>query len=93
MYGYYLLVEMKLLDRRHGGKFITPIQLIQFVLCLFSAIYETFHPEQCGTDMSIAFWLWMNYIIFLIFFLNIFYQKSTERTNRRVEQNNDKKTQ
>jgi len=79
MYTYYVLVELNVIDRKHGGKFITPIQLIQFIICLLSAIYETLNPNDCGTDMSLAFWLWLNYIIFFVFFVKIFLEKSSER--------------
>ena len=36
MYFYYFLAELKLIDRRYGGIFVTPLQLAQFILCILS---------------------------------------------------------
>jgi len=80
MYGYYFLVELNLIDRKYGGKYITPIQLVQFILCLSSSIYESVYPSQCNNlDYKVIVWLWFNYIIFFVFFIKIFFQKSSER--------------
>lgn len=85
MYGYYFLVELNLIDRKYGGKFITPIQLCQFVLCLSLSIYETIYPAECNNlDYKVVVWLWFNYVIFFSFFVKIFFQKSAERTSRTV---------
>jgi len=88
MYGYYFLVELNLLDRKYGGKFITPIQLLQFILCLSSSIYESIFPSQCNKlEPHIIAWLWFNYVIFFVFFIKIFFQKTSER----VKHNNQNK--
>lgn len=91
MYGYYLLVELKLIDRKYGGKFITPIQLCQFVLCLSLSVYESIFPSQCNSlEPHIIAWLWFNYVIFFLFFIKIFFQKSSERSGPRRDTSKDK---
>jgi len=77
MYGYYLLVELKLLDKKYGGRFITPIQLLQFVLCLSLSVYESIFPAKCNSlEMSTVLWLWANYVIFFLFFYENIFSKT-----------------
>lgn len=45
MYSYYCLTDMKVISNYWGGLFITPVQLIQFVLCLGAVSWDLFHPE------------------------------------------------
>jgi len=81
MYGYYFLVELNIIDRRLGGKFITPIQLAQFILCLLFGTYESLFPNHCNNvGYFIPVWLWVNYTIFFIFFVKIFIDKRSERS-------------
>jgi hypothetical protein len=85
MYGYYFLAELNLIDRKYGGLFITPIQLVQFIICLFLGSYESvkyfLQGNQCNhLTPGVASWLWFNYMIFFVFFVNIFFQKKSART-------------
>jgi hypothetical protein len=84
MYGYYFLAEANLIDRRLGGKFITPIQLIQFVFCLVLAIIETVWNlvtnGGCNSDYSVIIFMFVNYGIFFIFFVKVYLDKKNERT-------------
>jgi len=84
MYGYYFLTEANLIDRRLGGKFITPIQLIQFIFCLVLAIVETTMDLStnggCKTDYSVISFMLINYVIFFVFFVKVYLDKKTERT-------------
>ena len=41
--------SLTLLNRRFGGKFITPIQLIQFLLAMLTISFETFDAEVIST--------------------------------------------
>jgi len=83
MYGYYFLAEMDKIDRSLGGKFITPIQLIQFMFCLASAIFETLQPN-CGTHIGTILFLFVNYFIFFVFFVKIWIDKKRERRQARA---------
>jgi len=82
MYGYYFLAEMDKIDRSLGGKFITPIQLIQFMFCLGAVIYETIQPN-CGTHFGTVVFLFVNYMIFFLFFVKIWIDKRRERKQSR----------
>jgi len=79
MYGYYFLAEMNWIDRRLGGKFITPLQIAQFVFCLAFNAYETFNIQRCGSDPFTVFYMWVTYLIFLYFFVQIFTSKKEAR--------------
>jgi len=85
MYGYYFLAECNLIDRRLGGKFITPIQLIQFVFCIVLAVIETIwnfiSNGGCGTNINVVIFMFTNYAIFLSFFVKVYLDKKTERTS------------
>jgi len=84
MYGYYFLTEANLIDRRLGGKFITPIQLIQFIFCLVLAVLETYSDVTtnggCKTDYNVMLFMLINYFIFFAFFVKVYLDKKTERT-------------
>jgi len=83
MYGYYFLAEANLIDRRLGGKFITPIQLIQFIFCLALAIIETIWNVAtnggCKSDYSVIIFMFVNYAIFFVFFVKVYVDKKNER--------------
>jgi len=87
MYGYYFLAEANLIDRRLGGKFITPIQLVQFIFCLVLAVVETLWNLAthggCGTDYSVIVFMLVNYGIFFGFFIKVYLDKKNERTRGR----------
>jgi hypothetical protein len=82
MYGYYFLAEMNLIDRRLGGKFITPMQLAQFLLCMVFNGFETYFllTANCGSDWRVVAYMWFTYGVFFVFFWKIFTTKRTERT-------------
>lgn len=79
MYGYYFLAEMNWVDRRYGGKFITPMQLAQFLLCMVFNAAETFRLEQCGSDWRVVAYMWFTYLIFFGFFWKIYTTKREAR--------------
>jgi len=85
MYGYYFLAECNLIDRRLGGKFITPIQLIQFVFCIVLVIIETvwnyLSNGGCGTNINVVIFMFTNYLIFLVFFVKVYLDKKSERSS------------
>uniref|UniRef100_A0A6B2LIH8 Elongation of fatty acids protein n=1 Tax=Arcella intermedia TaxID=1963864 RepID=A0A6B2LIH8_9EUKA len=83
MYGYYFLAELKAVDRNLGGKFITPIQLVQFVFCVFSVVLECILP--CGTDTTAVPFLIGNYAIFFLFFAKILLDKKQARTSSETQ--------
>jgi len=76
MYAYYGLSEANLIDRRLGGKFITPIQLIQFVFCLSLAsielVWNILSNGGCGSNYYVIFFMLVNYLIFFSFFVNVY---------------------
>jgi len=85
MYGYYFLAEMDKIDRTWGGKFITPIQLVQFLFCLLMVIYEVIFPEVCGSHVGTLLFLVGNYVIFFTLFVKIWLDKKRERRRARAE--------
>jgi len=90
MYGYYFLAEMNKIDRNLGGKFITPIQIVQFLFCLTVAIIEGVwnftSGGKCHTHFGAYMFLFVNYIIFFAFFVKIFADKKNERIrNTKIE--------
>jgi len=85
MYAYYGLTEANLLDRRFGGRFITPIQLIQFVFCLTLALIELFwnitSGGGCGSNNYVILFMLVNYLIFLGFFVRVYIDKKNQRSS------------
>eukprot|EP01123_Difflugia_compressa_P008493 TRINITY_DN2548_c0_g1_i1.p1 TRINITY_DN2548_c0_g1~~TRINITY_DN2548_c0_g1_i1.p1 ORF type:complete len:368 (-),score=48.39 TRINITY_DN2548_c0_g1_i1:70-1173(-) len=85
MYGYYFLTELNSIDRTLGGKFITPIQIVQFMLCMSSVIYEMFQTG-CETNFPVTIFLLANYLIFFVFFVKVWVDKRKDRHRvRRTE--------
>jgi len=91
MYGYYFLAELNKIDRSLGGKFITPIQLIQFMFCLSLGFYELSQSPSCGTDVPVFVFMLLNYIIFFGFFVKIWLDKKRERIQVRRPNEEKKK--
>lgn len=89
MYGYYALVELGVVSRSLGGKFITPIQLIQFILCMLSILYEAVNYEKCQSNTKTLVWVIVQYVVFFGFFAKIFLDKKRER--QRAPANREKK--
>jgi len=83
MYGYYFLTEIDKIDRSLGGKFITPIQIVQFMFCLASVIFESLQLH-CGTHMGAVVFMVVNYMIFFVFFVKVYLDKTRERTQQRA---------
>jgi len=84
MYGYYFLAEMNWIDRDLGGKFITPIQLIQFIFCILITAVETFFFPNCS-DWRVLVWMWFTYLIFLTLFWKVFKTKAKIRESNELK--------
>jgi len=84
MYGYYGLTEANMIDRRLGGKIITPIQLIQFAFCLILAAIELVMNVTsgggCGSNNYVILFMLFNYMIFFSFFVRVYTDKKKERS-------------
>jgi len=80
MYGYFFLAELNKIDRNLGGKFITPIQLIQFMFCIGSVIFENLQSD-CGSHFPATTFLMANYLLFFVFFVKIWLDKKRGREN------------
>eukprot|EP01128_Nolandella_sp_AFSM9_P007490 TRINITY_DN4119_c0_g1_i1.p1 TRINITY_DN4119_c0_g1~~TRINITY_DN4119_c0_g1_i1.p1 ORF type:complete len:520 (-),score=92.10 TRINITY_DN4119_c0_g1_i1:93-1652(-) len=83
MYGYYFFTDLGM-PRTYGGVFITPIQLIQFVLAMLTTVYESIYSEKCGTNMQSMLWLWFTYSVFLVLFIKLFLDKKRSRQAARA---------
>eukprot|EP01126_Amoeba_proteus_P046158 TRINITY_DN5200_c0_g1_i1.p1 TRINITY_DN5200_c0_g1~~TRINITY_DN5200_c0_g1_i1.p1 ORF type:complete len:130 (-),score=8.45 TRINITY_DN5200_c0_g1_i1:52-441(-) len=83
MYGYYFLVEFNLVNRSFGGKWITPIQLVQFLICLFACSYEIFFREKCNGHTPTQIWIYFLYFVFFCFFVKVYVDKKAERHAQR----------
>jgi len=83
MYGYYFLTDLGM-DRRYGGLFITPIQIIQFIFCIALTAYEVFNPEECGSSRWALGWMWFTYVVFLGFFIKLYFDKKQLRNANRA---------
>jgi len=79
MYGYYFLVEFNLIGRSFGGKYITPIQLVQFIICMVSVTYETIYYKECGSDWRTIAWVYGTYLVFFVFFVQVYRDKASQR--------------
>jgi len=83
MYGYYFLAEANLIDRRLGGKFITPVQLIQFIFCVvcagIEAVWNSSTNGSCKSDYRVIIFMFVNYAIFFTFFVKVYVDKKNER--------------
>ncbi|KAH3763878.1 GNS1/SUR4 family [Pelomyxa schiedti] len=85
MYFYYFLTDLKLINPLWGGRIITPIQLVQFFLCVGSSYYALAfgHIEECNFHMVGGIYILGNYIIFLSLFLKVWYNKRQYRRAQR----------
>jgi len=84
MYGYYLATDFGL-SRRFGGMFITPIQLVQFVVCILAVVYETINYKECNTDLRVIGWIWFTYVVFLAFFVHVYTSKKEQRDSESTQ--------
>lgn len=89
MYAYYFLSTFSKGVRRFGI-FITPIQILQFIVCLLSLSPEAVGAAggwpECGsaTRRSVV-WVYFNYLIFLCLFIQLFVAKMKARTDRNAK--------
>jgi len=79
MYFYYFATDINIISNYWGGIIITPIQIIQFIVCMLSVLYETIFFEKCQTDLYPILWLWFCYVVFLGFFVVLFNEKKSNR--------------
>lgn len=86
MYAYYMLSSVTPAIR-HFGIYITPIQILQFILCLLSLVPETVGTiagtGKCstGTQRSLV-WMWCTYSVFLCLFVKMFTEKKKNRKSK-----------
>eukprot|EP01125_Pyxidicula_operculata_P005918 TRINITY_DN2068_c0_g1_i2.p1 TRINITY_DN2068_c0_g1~~TRINITY_DN2068_c0_g1_i2.p1 ORF type:complete len:274 (+),score=46.02 TRINITY_DN2068_c0_g1_i2:834-1655(+) len=78
MYGYYLLTDLGM-DRRWGGVLITPVQILQFIVCMMSVMYDTFNLQKCKADGYAIAWMLFTYSVFLYFFVVLLFEKKAQR--------------
>jgi len=90
MYFYYFLTELGM-NRKYGGMFITPIQLVQFIVALSLITFETLHVSECNSTPWAIAWMWFTYGVFLLFFLKLYFDKKQERSGGRAPRKEDKK--
>eukprot|EP01062_Namystynia_karyoxenos_P059842 TRINITY_DN51265_c0_g1_i1.p1 TRINITY_DN51265_c0_g1~~TRINITY_DN51265_c0_g1_i1.p1 ORF type:complete len:307 (+),score=97.22 TRINITY_DN51265_c0_g1_i1:86-922(+) len=82
MYGYYFLTDFWVGVRKYGI-FITPIQIIQFILCLAALVPETAYTKQCRAHRPTIGWMWFTYSVFLCLFVKMFMDKKRARRGSR----------
>jgi len=81
MYSYYLLTDLGM-DRRWGGIFVTPLQIVQFIMCMSWVAYEGLHTTECNSSGPALAWVWFLYLVFLSFFVKLFMDKGEQRAQR-----------
>jgi len=81
MYAYYFLTDFWKGVRKFGI-FITPIQIIQFIMCLTALVPETF--LECGSKPRAIQWMWFTYCTFLAFFVKMFLDKKKARREAKM---------
>lgn len=82
MYFYYFLAENNWVNRSWGGIVVTPLQLLQFLICCFMGIYPSWYSEACQTHWIPRNWLWFIYLSFLGLFWLIFNEKKEQRSRK-----------
>jgi len=74
-----------MIDRSIGGKFITPIQLIQFLFCIFIAgtelVMNVLSGGGCGSNNYVILCMLFNYTVFFSFFVKVYTDKKKERSS------------
>ena len=78
MYAYYMLVDYVPAVRRFGV-LITPVQLVQFTLCIGLLVGEVYYwfsnPSVCQPDPEPVYWLAFCYVAFLALFVKLYIDK------------------
>jgi len=78
MYLYYGVTEIWQ-GARHFGVFITPIQIIQFIMVICAMIPSALNPAGCGATVRGVTWWMICYAVFLTLFVQMFLQKTSKR--------------
>jgi GNS1/SUR4 family len=97
MYSYYMLADVWP-GVRMFGPMITPIQLVQFVLCLSllaaEIVWMFVDPQNCQSYVPGIFWLAFTYLVFFALFVKLYGDKKRQvaaaRAAARAEQQKKK---
>jgi len=87
MYGYYCITE-HWQGARMYGVFITPSQIVQFLIVMVGLIPSTLNPEGCGATKRSVVWWWFAYSVWLVLFTKMFLKKKTARAAALSKQSN-----
>lgn len=87
MYGYYAIVTVAPSVRKYG-LYITPIQILQFLLCLASLVPEAADALlndglRCGATKRCVAWMLFCYLTYLGFFIKMFNDKKAKAKEAR----------
>ena len=79
MYGYYSVVTVAPSVRKYG-LYITPVQILQFVVCLLSLLPEAldallYGAARCKSTQRAVVWMLFTYGIYLAMFTKMFKAK------------------
>lgn len=88
MYAYYALVDAYPGVRKYG-LYITPIQILQFILCLGILMPEaidalTNEGKRCGMTKRAAVWMLFAYGTYLVFFWKMFQLKKEDARAKKL---------
>jgi len=84
MYGYYCITEYWA-GARNFGVFITPIQIIQFIMVISAMVPSMISPAACGATPRAVGWWSFTYAVFLSLFVQMFLQKKARRSNSKKQ--------
>jgi hypothetical protein len=89
MYAYYALVTL-FPSMSRFGLYITPVQLLQFVICIVAMLYEAFDSlvfsgASCGMTKRAALWMAFTYSSYLYMFWNMYGAKKSARNEDRAK--------
>jgi len=84
MYFYYCVTE-HWQGARMFGVFITPIQIVQFLIVMVGMIPATMDPEGCGATKRSVVWWWFAYTMWLVLFTQMFLKKMAARSAKLQE--------
>eukprot|EP00756_Hemistasia_phaeocysticola_P021548 Hpha_TRINITY_DN15781_c1_g1::TRINITY_DN15781_c1_g1_i2::g.40755::m.40755 len=79
MYGYYFITE-HWQGARMFGVFITPTQIVQFLIVMAGMIPSTLSPSECGATKRAVVWWWFCYTVWLVLFTKMFLKKKAARS-------------
>jgi len=78
VYGYYFITEHRQ-GARWLGVYITPIQIVQFLVVMAAMVPSTLDPSGCGAAPRAIVWWWFAYSVWLVLFTKMFFEKMTDR--------------